>query len=652
MTEPAAPTPAPDDAALERELDAVFGQGGALAGVLSGYAPRVPQREMATAVARAIARAETLVVEAGTGVGKTLAYLVPALLAGRRVVISTGTRNLQDQLFHRDLPSVTAALGQPVKTALLKGRSNYLCRYRLAQARATALRPDIDAAVLKVAGWALDTDDGDVAEVRGLGEGHPVWQHVTSTADNCLGQDCPDYADCHVVRARRRAQAAELVVVNHHLLLADFTLKEEGFGELLPGADACIVDEAHQLPEIATRFFGVRLSARQITTTLADLEREADDVQTDAEALRTACAPLRDAAADFRATLGRFEQRLHFSALKPASITALDALGEALAQLEQVLEPLAGHTAGLDAISRRLQSMSHALQRVSDEDEAQVRWVEVFRSGFALHSTPLDAADPLGDMMQRQDSAWVLTSATLAVGDRFDHFVERTGLDAPTTLRLGSPFDFQRNALLVLPTHLPAPSSPTYTAQVLDLARPLIEAGGGGAFLLFTSRRALNEASQALQGKLSFPVLAQGDAPRDELLRQFRACGNAVLLGTASFWEGVDVRGDALKLVVIDKLPFASPGDPVTEARLQALKRNGVNAFMHHQVPEAVIALKQGVGRLIRDPADRGVCVICDPRVTQKAYGRVFRASLPPMRVTHDSLEAVAFLQDMAGAAE
>ncbi|MEO1576775.1 MAG: ATP-dependent DNA helicase, partial [Pseudomonadota bacterium] len=384
----------------------MFGADGALAGVLPGYAPRAPQREMAAAVARAIARAETLVVEAGTGVGKTLAYLVPALLAGRRVVISTGTRNLQDQLFHRDLPSVTAALGQPVRTALLKGRSNYLCRYRLNQARSTALRPDVDAAVLKVAGWALDTQDGDVAEVRGLGEDHAVWPHVTSTADNCLGQECPDYSDCYVVRARRRAQAAELVVVNHHLLLADFTLKEEGFGELLPGADACIVDEAHQLPDIATRFFGVRLSARQITGTLSDLERELDDVQTDADALRKAAAPLRDAATDFRATLGRYEQRLHFSALRKPSLESLGALGEALAHLSAMLEPLDGHSAGLDAVCRRVSMMSQALERVTDEDEAQVRWVEVFRTVFALHSTPLDAADPLRDMMQRQEAAW------------------------------------------------------------------------------------------------------------------------------------------------------------------------------------------------------------------------------------------------------
>ncbi len=638
----------PATSVTDRQLDDIFAAGGALSGVLQDYAPRAPQREMARAVARALDHADTLVVEAGTGVGKTLAYLVPALLCGRRVVISTGTKNLQDQLFHRDLPTVTAALGQPVKTALLKGRSNYLCRYRLAQARTIALPPKVDMAVTRVAGWALDTNDGDIAEYSALPEDHPVWPHVTSTADNCLGQDCPDYGDCHVVKARRRAQAADLVIVNHHLLLADFTLKEEGFGELLPGAEACIIDEAHQLPDIASRFFGSRVSARQVRGLLDDLDAEAGVAQLDAQEMREAAAPVREALAAFRETLGRWDRRVNFNQLPEHALSALDVLAECLGRLYELLDPLDGHTAGLDGVRRRAQIMHSALERLTDGAQADdIRWVEVFRGGFALHSTPLEAADQLRDIMQRQDCAWVMTSATLAVQEKFDHYVERMGLVEPTTLRVGSPFDFERNALLYLPKHLPAPSDRQYTAAVLDLALPLIDAAGGGAFLLFTSRRALNDTAQRLQNFDAYPVLAQGDAPRDELLRRFRELGNAVLLGTASFWEGVDVRGSALQLVVIDKLPFASPGDPVTEARLNALKQRGVNAFVQHQLPEAVLALKQGVGRLIRDPEDRGVCVLCDPRVSQKSYGRVFRASLPPMRVTHEVSDAIDFLHGM-----
>ncbi|MFK8016159.1 MAG: ATP-dependent DNA helicase [Gammaproteobacteria bacterium] len=627
------------------QLDDIFAPQGPLAGVLHGYAPRAPQLEMARAVARALAHADTLVVEAGTGVGKTMAYLIPALLCGHRVVISTGTKNLQDQLFHRDLPNVTAALGQPVKTALLKGRSNYLCRYRLEQARSLALPPKVDIAVTRVAGWALDTKHGDIAEYTAMPEDHPVWPHVTSTADNCLGQECPQYGDCHVVKARRRAQAADLVIVNHHLLLADFTLKEEGFGELLPGAEACIIDEAHQLPDIASRFFGVRLSARQIKGLIGDLETEAADAQVDVESVREVVGPLRDAQAAFRETLGRWDRRVNFSQLPEASLTALEALGKSLDAVHELLDDLNGHTAGLDALGRRAVMAVNAVERLCDAERGDdIRWVEVFRGGFALHSTPLEAADQLRDIMQRQDCAWVMTSATLAVQEKFDHFVERMGLVEPTTLQLGSPFDFAENALLYLPPDMPAPSSQEYTKSVLRCALPLVSAAGGGAFILFTSRRALNEAANLLREYKKYPVLAQGDAPRDELLRQFREHGNAVLLGTSSFWEGVDVRGQALSLVVIDKLPFASPGDPVIEARLHALKQRGVNAFMQHQLPEAVLALKQGVGRLIRDPDDTGVCVLCDPRITQKSYGRVFRASLPPMRVTTDAAEASSFL--------
>ncbi len=625
------------------EIDAIFAADGPLAGVLKGYAPRAAQREMAVAVAAALERLDTLVVEAGTGVGKTLAYLVPALLSERRVVISTGTRNLQDQLFHRDLPAVTSALGQPVSVALLKGRGNYLCRYRLQQNAASG--GGLRAALATVLEWSRVTDAGDISEVPSLGERHAVWPLVTSSADNCLGQECPDYSRCHVVKARRAAQAAQIVVVNHHLLLADFNLKEEGFGELLPGADACIVDEAHQLPETAANFFGVALSGRQITGLIGDIDRESHDAPCDGEALRAALAPVRDAAAALREALGSQERRVHYRELGEGVAARLAALRETLVALAEQLDPVADASAGLDAAQRRAGALAAAIETLADvDDEDSIRWAQITRRGFSLHSTPLEAAEHLRAAMTRQECAWVFTSATLAVGDSFAHFAERTGLDEPRTLALGSPFDFERNALLCLPRELPAPNEAGHTDAVVALSRRLIEAGGGGAFLLFTSHRALRHAAQALED-IDHPLLVQGEAPRDELLRAFRSAGNAVLLGAASFWEGVDVRGDALRLVVIDKLPFASPGDPVMQARLDALRRRGVNPFMQYQLPQAVLALKQGVGRLIRDPADTGVCVLCDTRVTSKHYGRVFRNSLPPMRVTASLEEARDFLR-------
>jgi ATP-dependent DNA helicase DinG len=630
------------------DLDDLFSAHGPLARRVAGYAPRREQRFMAAAVEDALRELTHLVVEAGTGTGKTFAYLVPALLSNRRVVISTGTRNLQDQLYSRDLPTVAAAVGRPVRVALLKGRANYLCEHRLALAADGGRVVDPD--LMRVGAWSQITRTGDIAEVTGIAEDSTIWSRVTSTADDCLGATCPEYAQCHVVRARRAAQESDIVIVNHHLLLADLALKEEGFGELLPGADAVIVDEAHQIPDVATQFFGIAVTQRQLLGLARDAEAEAMRCGG-AAAIAGGTAALVRAAREARVVLGLEARRVVWAALDDECRSRFVRLDEALAQLGSELDALAGVSAGLDACRRRAVELSARFESVlADDDSEGLRWVEVFPQSFGLHLTPLDAARSLGAAMAARACAWVFTSATLAVGDDFGHFCGRVGLSDVRALRLDSPFDFERNALLCMPEGLPDPSAPDYTRRVVDAAWPLLQASQGRAFLLFTSYRALREAESELARRdCPFPLLVQGGAPRDELLRRFRELGNAVLLGTNSFWEGVDVRGPALSLVVIDKLPFASPGDPLLQARLAAVRDRGGEPFSELQLPQAVIALKQGVGRLIRDVDDRGVMMLCDPRLRTRSYGRVFLASLPRMRLASSCEEAEDFLRTIVG---
>jgi ATP-dependent DNA helicase DinG len=645
------------------DLAELFGEDGPLAAAIPGFATRHEQIAMAGEVARALHSRGRLVVEAGTGTGKTFAYLVPALLSGMRVVISTGTRNLQDQLFHRDLPTVAQAIGRPVRIALLKGRANYLCLHRLElaeqQAVARGLRRDVATALPKVRAWAVVTRRGDISELAQLSDASPVWPWVTSTRDNCLGPDCPVFDRCHVVQARREAQAADVVVVNHHLLMADLVLKEEGFGDLLPGADAIIIDEAHQLPEVATNFLGFTVSARQLQALARDLGAEllASGPRTDVSA--AFAQTLERQLIDLQDCFGAGRERCEFADWPPAVIEALERLQGLLDELSGSLSEAARDHAGVATLRRRSLELSVRLGAMlgsqADEPVESVRWAQSAAHGVSLHYVPLDVAEQLGNLIEAHASAWVCTSATLAVGDSFDHFVRRIGMHAPATVRFGSPFVYERQALLYLPRGLDAPSSPRHTAQVVDIALPVLQASGGRAFLLFTSHRALREAAGILLARLGpappFPILVQGDAPREVLLANFREHGNAVLLGTSSFWEGVDVKGTALSVVVIDKLPFAAPDDPVLKARLNAIEQRGGNPFFEEQVPQAVIALKQGVGRLMRDPEDFGVIVLCDQRLRTRAYGRVFLDSLPPMPRTEDLAEVERFLHAKLAAA-
>lgn len=644
----------------EDTLADLFGPQGPLAECLAGFRPRPEQLAMARDVAEALADGHHLVIEAGTGTGKTLAYLLPALDSGLRVVISTGTKTLQDQLFHRDLPMIGAALGRPVDAQLLKGRSNYLCIYRLERLEDTPderLSARAYADLRHLREWAGRTLTGDIAEVTALAEDSPLWPRVTSTTENCLGSRCPVFDDCHVVAARHAAREAEMVVVNHHLLMADLAMKEEGFGQLLPGADAIVVDEAHHFPDVAQSFFNVTLGSGQAIELAGDVRSEALAGGLFGPRLEQCIDALSKAAADARLTLSGDDRgtTLSWDDAGADFHAAFAAIGDALDDL--ALELPAGDEvgAGLRRCRQRAHAMFEAFEAIDGAtDDSGLRWVRVARRTFMANVTPLDTADELQALLESQPAAWVFTSATLAVGSDFKHFISRVGLADVRTRQIPSPFAFERIARLYLPGDLPEPNDAGFTDRVVGRMRDAALASEGRAFLLFTSHRALRRAAEILTDdpEFSFPLLVQGTEPRSRLIEQFARLSNAVLLGTSTFWEGVDIRGHNLVLVAIDRLPFASPGDPMLAARLEAIRNRGGNPFRDYQLPQAVLSLKQGVGRLIRDYDDYGVVMICDPRLTQKSYGRVFLSSLPPMPVVRDIDKMRAFLVSQAEAAK
>ncbi len=629
----------------------IFSEHGPLARAIPGYAYRPEQAAMAKAVGAALALGEPLIVEAGTGTGKTFAYLVPALLSGRSVIISTGTRTLQDQLFHRDVPMLARAIGMPVKIALLKGRSNYLCRHHLEQLpQQRALFGTAKGSsrhLAKILRWSATTKSGDLAELADIPENSPVWPLVTSTRENCLGQECPQISSCHVYDARRAAQAAQIVVVNHHLLLADLALKDEGFGDLLPGVEAVILDEAHQVPDIAAQFFGLTWSSRQVQLVARDAAVELLKAQAGGSSINTLLQDLEARIAALYRDVPPKSGRIDWERLPDSFFDALTDLQNCLQEVGHHLEAL-GSGPGTAMCARRARQLAANLATLRGlEEHAGLRWADGGTLGLQLHFTPFEIAERLRAYVEARPCAWIFTSATLALGDDFTHFASRIGLCDARSFRIDSPFDYRDQARVYLPLNMPEPQDPGYTQCFIDACAPLLAASGGRAFLLFTSYRGLNEGLQALTKRFAtppFPVLVQGQAPRDALLKQFRALGNAVLLGTGSFWEGVDVKGDALCIVAIDKLPFASPDDPLLKARLEGIRRRGGNPFFDYQVPQAVLALKQGVGRLIRDADDFGVIVIGDPRLRTKGYGRIFLDSLPPSPVITDPAQGAQFL--------
>ncbi|MDL2357365.1 MAG: ATP-dependent DNA helicase, partial [Pseudomonadota bacterium] len=650
----------------DTEIDRLFSAGGPLAPAVGSFSPRRSQTEMAKAIAQAIADQKTLIAEAGTGTGKTFAYLVPALLWGGKTIVSTGTKNLQDQLFLRDIPTVRAALRAPVSVALLKGRSNYVCHYHLERTmqngRMTS-RDDIGH-LREISRFIKMTGSGDKAELAKVPENASIWNLVTSTRDTCMGAECQYYQDCFVMKARREAQQADVVVVNHHLFFADVALKDTGVAELLPSANTIIFDEAHQLPDTATLFFGQTVSTSQILELCRDVLAEGLAHARGGADWAKVVTVVEKAARDLRLTFPQDVMRMSLAQITPSSdfFPALATVKDNLAAMIAVLEDQAARAETIEQLRVRAVELAQSLDgwkadrsaaagkgKQVEGDEA-VLWVEAFSSSLQLHKTPLSIAPIFNNQREGTPRSWIFTSATLAVKNDFKHFSNQMGLTGEPAQTWPSPFDYEQQGLLYVPTGLPDPNAMGYTDAVVDAALPVIEAAGGRTFFLCTTNRAVKHVAERLRKDfadrgLEYPLFVQGERGRTELLDSFRNAGNAVLVGSQSFWEGVDVRGDALSLVIIDKLPFAPPDDPVLAARIDVMEKQGMNGFMHHTLPEAIINLKQGAGRLIRDETDRGVLMICDPRLISKSYGKRVWQSLPPFKRTRLQADVIAFFK-------
>lgn len=653
---------------LAQAVSEAFAAGGPLAACDPGYRERDSQQQLAQAVARAVEAREPLVVEAGTGVGKTFGYLVPLLLSGCRALVSTATKSLQDQLFLRDLPRLRDALRVPVTLALLKGRGSYLCLHRMQQARLHGELPDRWAvrALAKVETWSQATRTGDLAEIEGLDERSPVIPLVTSTRENCLGGECPEFTGCFVMKARREAMAADLVVVNHHLFFADIALRDSGVAELLPTVDAAVFDEAHQLAEAGVQFLGTTLGSAQVIDFARDLlaaglqharglapwsdlaalcDRAARDLRL------AAAGPLRDVRGVVKLRWDERSGREGFV----ASLAALQAACRQAAEAANAMTELAPDFSKLQ--QRATQFMELAGRFAKPCPEGKVRWIDLTPMQVRLVESPLDIREMLTQQRESSGKAWIFTSATLGDDERLSWFTDAAGLEDARTLKLSSPFDYAAHARLWVPTRFPKPNETGHSEAVGRLASRCAEALGGRTFVLTTTLRALQQVAATLRDEFSrrgtdIQVLVQGESPKRTLMQAFRARPSSVLVGSQSFWEGIDVPGDALQCVVIDKLPFPPPNDPLVEARVKQLQAEGRNPFMEYFVAEAAVSLKQGGGRLIRSESDRGLLVVCDPRMAQMQYGRRLRAALPPMGWVQDDGEAMAWLNELAAQRE
>lgn len=621
-------------------LHEILGEQGLLSQAISGFTPREAQQKMAEAIENALISDAQLIVEAGTGTGKTFGYLIPIFLSEKKTIISTGTKNLQDQLFFKDIPIIKKILAFPVNVVLLKGRANYLCKLRLLRSVEDGrfISQQVVTELHKVNEWAASTIAGDISELTTVPEDSTIWREVTSTADNCLGQDCPFYKDCFVVKARQQAMSADIVIVNHHLFFADIALQEDGFGELLPGADAIIFDEAHHLPEIASQFFSTTLTGRQLLELARDTEAEVILSANDMREIIEQTDKLQAATQEIRLAMGLELRRALWPETMPHSLEiSIQYVKHVLQTLEEMLKAAAVRSKGLENCWRRtLQIMERFNLLTGKTSDDTVHWFETYAQSFTLQITPIVVADYFKQYVFDKKRTWIFTSATLSVKNNFQLFVDSLGLHNALQLQLKSPFDYQKQALLYVPRGLPDTHSQQYTDALVQAALSVLEITQGKAFLLFTSYKAMEYAYKQLKDQVPFPLLLQGTMPKKELIEQFKLYGNAVLLGTSSFWYGVDVRGDALSCVMIDKLPFAAPEDPILKARIQMLRKQGIDPFQAYQLPSAVLMLKQGAGRLIRDIKDRGVLMICDPRLVGSRYGEAFLQSLPDMSRTRD----------------
>ena len=653
----------PGARALGARVDRIFDpETGALRGALDGFEARSGQRQLARAVADTFDTGGTLLAEAGTGIGKTLAYLIPAVLSGERVLISTGTRNLQDQIFYKDVPAVGQVLGRPVRAAYMKGRTNYLCLHRFERlVEASSALPASDQRWLaRVNEWAAESATGDRAEIDDLPDDLPLWSELSATTDQCLGRDCPAYDRCFVTRMRERAAEAELVIVNHHLLAADASIRQDAFGEVIPECNLLVVDEAHQLEDVVTQYFGVALGTHRVDQFAKDAATVASSLPQ--ESLRLSL-DLSDASVHLqRRARQMFEvlrdevdrrragDRLTFTA---EVATAIDEtrreVAEALARIVR-FEDGGGVPEDVTALVARAAAMRSDLDTLTAADDPRyVHFVEVRGRSVTLKASPIDASAIVRDVVIGTRRAVVLTSATLTVQGDFAYARGRLGLDGADTLRVPSEFDFRRQALLYLPEGLPDPRSREFNRTAVDVIVDILACSEGRAFVLFTSYAALREVHEHLAPRVPWPLLVQGTSPRSTLIRDFRATPNAVLLATSSFWQGVDVVGEALSAVIIDRLPFASPGDPLVAARIAAVTAQGRHAFHDYQVPLATLTLLQGIGRLIRSRSDRGLVSVLDPRLTRMPYGRRFLGSLPPAPITGDLAEVRRFFEGGGG---
>lgn len=631
----------------------ILGSTGPFAAKIKSFKPRSQQQEMAVKIEQIISCNSTLVAESGTGTGKTYAYLVPAITSGRKVVVSTGTKYLQDQLYLRDIPTVSQTMNASVNVAILKGRSNYLCLERLENllARSPQLARKVNADVREVRAWKNRTKNGDIAEIESVNEDSIVWPEVTSNSDNCIGSDCGFYEQCFVNKARKRAQQADVIVVNHHLYFADHALKQDGFGKLLPEADVWIFDEAHQLPDIASNFLGQSLSLRQIIELTKDTRVAEAIEKSGIRELAKSVDLVEKAARDTQMALlnvqGRYEWN-QFIADKNVFTKRLKILSNKLLELLDYLSAASVSGEALGRCYERVVSISALVERFSGLTSIdQVRWIEVNAKSFRIHETPLNIGSAVQSAMVSRPCAKIFTSATLSIDGRFDHYLEQMGLVEVDVEKWDSPFNFQRQAMLYLPMNLPAPNHPDYAVKLVDAILPVVQASQGRAFLLFTSYRLMHKVREYFSGQ-GFRLLVQGQANKQSLISEFKSTPRAILFATMSFWEGVDIQGDTLSCVVIDKLPFESPNDPVLQARMRAIEETGKNPFMNYSLPRAVISLRQGAGRLIRGGDDTGLLMLCDPRISSARYGRLFVDSLPPMKQTVHEAEAIHFLQSFA----
>lgn len=634
---------------LTKKINNAFSENGILSQNIQGFRPRQAQLEMAQAVGRTVKFANSAVIEAGTGTGKTFAYLVPALLSGKKTIISTGSKNLQDQLFNRDLPTIQKALKYKGKIALLKGRANYLCLERLDQVIAMGVlgEKSVLTDLSKVRKWQTATQTGDLSECTTIAEDSPILPQLVSTTESCLGADCPNYKECYVVHARRKAMEADVVVVNHHLFCADMAVKETGFGELIPEAELVVFDEAHQLPDIASQYFGQSLTSRQLFDLCKDCTIVYRSELKDLAQLGKAADHLQKVVQDFRLLIGEGSKRGNLRELlqNRAVADGLTKLSETLDFLSEVVKKSLGRSETLDKIFERLAEIKVKLKKLSDTSTVgYCYWFEANGRAFGLHITPLTVSDKFGEQLNTQKIGWVFTSATLEVGGKFDHFCQRLGIQNAEQMVLQSPFDYASQSLLCVPRYLPD-SNKAHTLTALgQLLKPVIEANNGRCFLLCTSYFMMRGLADFLREHSDLSVLLQGETSKSRLLEKFVAEPNSVLVATQSFWEGIDVRGDALSLVIIDKLPFTAPDEPLLKARMEDCRLQGGDPFNDIQIPEAVITLKQGVGRLIRDVTDRGAVIICDARLVMRQYGATFLKSLPPAKRTRDLGKVMAFL--------